>query len=126
MEYSDSAPWPTEADGKGSFLEIIDINSDNSVASGWKTSNTISGVNHILFEKSICIYPTPARKTITVTGNNFSVRSYIITDMLGRVISTNNNLTTSSINIEDMKPNVYFIELHFENGATVMKKFLKE
>lgn len=126
VEYSDSSPWPTEADGKGSFLELIDLNSDNSLASSWKASNIISGVENIQFENSISIYPTPARTAIRISGNNLSIKSYIITDMFGKIISTDNNLTTSTINLEHLKPNIYFIKLSFENGMTVVKKILKE
>ena len=38
LTYDDNFPWPVEADGDGSTLELIDANSDNSVAENWKAS----------------------------------------------------------------------------------------
>jgi hypothetical protein len=37
VNYSDSLPWP-DADGNGYYLELPDINLDNSLASSWKAS----------------------------------------------------------------------------------------
>ncbi len=36
--YSDLNPWPTEADGNGSFLQLKDVALDNSLASSWTVS----------------------------------------------------------------------------------------
>ena len=38
LTYDDNLPWPLEADGQGSTLELIDANSDNSKAENWKAS----------------------------------------------------------------------------------------
>ena len=39
VEYTDSVPWPESADGDGFYLELIDVNSDNALASSWKASS---------------------------------------------------------------------------------------
>ncbi|MCB0746449.1 MAG: CotH kinase family protein [Ignavibacteriae bacterium] len=38
LTYDDIAPWPIEADGAGSTLELIDAESDNSVGINWRAS----------------------------------------------------------------------------------------
>ena len=38
VEYSDVAPWPTEPDGNGPTLELINPNLDNNLASSWAAS----------------------------------------------------------------------------------------
>ena len=38
VEYDDEYPWPLEADGKGSTLELIDPSFDNSLAVSWIAS----------------------------------------------------------------------------------------
>ncbi|MEO9514103.1 MAG: CotH kinase family protein, partial [Flavobacteriaceae bacterium] len=38
VTYQDDTPWPENADGSGSYLELIDLNSDNSLASNWRDS----------------------------------------------------------------------------------------
>lgn len=35
VEYSDKVPWPETADGDGFYLELINVNSDNTSAINW-------------------------------------------------------------------------------------------
>ena len=39
VDYNDSYPWPTEPDGNGPTLELIDPESDNSLSENWSFSN---------------------------------------------------------------------------------------
>jgi hypothetical protein len=39
VNYSDSSPWPPQADGSGPYLKLTGLNLDNSLASSWTTSN---------------------------------------------------------------------------------------
>ena len=39
VEYNDIPPWPLEADGQGSTLELIDPSLENDMASNWAASN---------------------------------------------------------------------------------------
>jgi uncharacterized repeat protein (TIGR02543 family) len=43
VSYDDEAPWPVEADGQGYSLELIDIESDNSIAESWQASEYKQG-----------------------------------------------------------------------------------
>ncbi|MBE9464510.1 CotH kinase family protein [Dyadobacter subterraneus] len=43
VEYFDSAPWPTSADGGGKSLELKEPNLDNSLASNWQASSADNG-----------------------------------------------------------------------------------
>ena len=38
VQYDDNEPWPEEADGEGSTLELINFDSDNSLAESWESS----------------------------------------------------------------------------------------
>jgi hypothetical protein len=38
VEYDETSPWPTAANGDGSSLEIINFDLDNNVASNWRAS----------------------------------------------------------------------------------------
>jgi hypothetical protein len=42
--YRDSGAWPTQADGDGSSLEIIDPSSDNTAASNWRAAKGFGGI----------------------------------------------------------------------------------
>lgn len=40
MEYSDKVPWPETADGDDFYLELINVNSDNTSAINWVASSS--------------------------------------------------------------------------------------
>jgi hypothetical protein len=42
VEYFDVAPWPTEADGGGSYLQLINTSLDNNLATSWIISNKVN------------------------------------------------------------------------------------
>lgn len=43
LTYSDDTPWPIEADGDGSTLELTDASSDNTLAASWMASSRLGG-----------------------------------------------------------------------------------
>lgn len=128
VEYSDSYPWPVDADGNGSYLELTNLNSDNSFFSNWSASNRILGIDGVVNDDLIKIYPMPAQSVITVYCANLIIQSYEISDMLGRVVMLENNYssTNNSINVDNLSPNVYFVKLNFNNGTSVVKKIIKK
>ena len=69
VEYTDHLPWPISADGYGSFLELVDLNSDNSLATNWKESDQLSRIENISVYKMVRIAPIPAQSNIS--RNNF-------------------------------------------------------
>ncbi len=42
VEYFDASPWATEADGGGSYLQLINTSLDNNLASSWIISNQVN------------------------------------------------------------------------------------
>lgn len=44
VNYDDGGDWPSEADGDGPSLEIINVNAENNVGTNWRASATFSGV----------------------------------------------------------------------------------
>lgn len=125
VEYADNSPWPISADGDGSFLELVDLNSDNNVASNWKESDLLSGFENAYLDRAVKIAPIPAHSTITVSYNSGSVSSYEILDLMGRRIR-NNTAFTNTINIENLLPGIYLLKIHFEEGITVVKQMIKD
>ncbi|MFZ4726466.1 MAG: CotH kinase family protein [Paludibacter sp.] len=127
VEYFDSSPWPIEADGIGAFLELVNLNSDNSNASNWISSNKVLGINDIRFDNNIKIYPTQAQATINIFSNNLTIKSYKITDILGKVVidEISSYSQNNKINIEKLSPNIYFLILYFDNGKSAVRKFVK-
>ena len=57
--YDDTDPWPTAPDGNGNTLSLIDVTSDNNVATNWEASSQINGTPGQ--ENSAVINPTVIR-----------------------------------------------------------------
>ncbi len=127
VEYSDTAPWPVEADGSGPHLELKDINADNSQAANWSASSQALAVNDPSLENTIILYPNPIQNSIKIQNSNIPLSSYEIYDLIGRKMVSKKNLNpaTNSIDIKHLKPNTYFIKLYFDNGASATKKIIK-
>ena len=62
MEYDDASPWPTEPDGEGPTLELIDPDLDNSLAQSWAASmghGTPGDVNSVTSTEDIAVEARP-------------------------------------------------------------------
>lgn len=43
VDYDDSSPWPTEPDGDGPTLQLVDVNTDNAAGANWQASAEVGG-----------------------------------------------------------------------------------
>lgn len=126
VEYSDISPWPITADGLGSFLELIDLNSDNNLASNWKASTQLFSSLQSPLKNDLKIHPLPAKEHITITGSN-AINSYEITDLMGRTVRAESqfNSLSNTINIESLMPDIYLIKFQFIDGTSAVRKIIK-
>lgn len=128
VEYKDSAPWPVEADGEGYYLQLVDINSDNSLASNWVISSRMAlGTQNSFAEKTIILYPNPARTNLTVESGTEQLACYEIYDLNGRLVKPKTEVTATrfTVTLEELLPNTYIVKLYYPDGETVIKKLTK-
>jgi hypothetical protein len=128
VRYSDNLPWPGEADGAGYFLELIDINADNALASNWTFSSNLSvGVNDKQLSQSVNVYPNPAQSIITIDGEQNKINSFEIYDLSGRKMISRNEIKLNHfpVDIRMLLLGIYFIKLNCDNGESIVKKFSK-
>jgi hypothetical protein len=104
--YDDNLPWPMEADGLGASLELLDAESDNSLAESWKSSSghgtpgtinsvltTVDGRNDNITPDEFSLfqnYPNPFNPTTTIKysvpeKSHLSLKIY---DLLGKEVAT--------------------------------------
>ncbi len=129
VEYFDTNPWPIDADGNGAYLNLIDLNLDNSVASSWvATTSTLSNSFVNSFENATTLYPNPATSNLTIINNQIAIKNYQLFDALGRLIFQKNDINRNSenISIENLAQNTYILKIVFENNKLGIFKVLKK
>jgi hypothetical protein len=100
--YDDETPWPTEADGIGYSLELIDASTDNSIASNWRASSHYLGSPGLENGQSVSIngdsevpaeiellqnYPNPFNPSTTISfsipkASNVRINIYSVSGQL--------------------------------------------
>jgi len=74
------------------------------------------------------IFPNPASSSLTIdAGNSNTILSLKVYDILGKGISAQGNIhtTKSQLNISNLNPGVYLLEVQSEQGA-YFAKFVKQ
>lgn len=128
VQYFASYPWPTEADGLGSYLVLNNLTANNNVGSNWSASNFTLAVNDTRLENTVSVYPIPAQNELIVYSADMEIERYEILNLMGAVIQQKTALGSnkSSIDIQQLSSNIYLLKLYFSNGATTTKKFVKQ
>ncbi len=140
VEYDDEDPWPTEPDGNGPTLELIDPNLDNAQASSWDAcaapgaehgtpgllnndcSLGVDDFNYI----TVSVFPNPMKTTATIlVSNNTSPLQLVVYDIIGRevkIMKSNSNkfiLERGSLN-----SGIYFLKILIVDGSFIQTKKL--
>lgn len=122
VAYSSRPPWPQEANGRGSFLELIDLNSDNNRPENWRASQILSAESRNM--DIISIFPNPFSDYIRIETNSRQT-TYSIINAVGIVVlsgeSTENSITISTRNIPS---GIYILKIT-SDGETICQKIVK-
>jgi hypothetical protein len=127
VEYLDKAPWPETADGDGFYLELIDINSDNSLATSWMASSSdVLSTNFFTnSEVDFTVYPNPVEEKLMITSKQ-TIQKISIFNLLGQQVKTLQvNFKSGEVNISKLNKGMYFLNLQLINGARISTKIFK-
>jgi len=134
MFYQDTFPWPTDPDGEGFTLELLDENGDFCNGNNWFAGCPGGSPGEAYFEpcttgvpenpkNEIIIFPNPARDQINIniqvaTPGSLKVK---IRNSLGNIVFANTYPFPASdrtliLNAEKWSAGIYFIEILDENG----------
>jgi hypothetical protein len=82
--------------------------------------------NDYVFDNSVFIYPNPATNVLNynVTANT-TIAAISIHDISGKVVFSNANLISNTIDIASLSSGVYFVTFQSDKNS-VTKKFIKE
>ncbi len=85
--------------------------------------NYTMSVNDMVYKNKNIISPNPAKRFIKIDLKNKPVQSIEIIDAAGRTY--NPKLNSNEVNVEALKPGIYYIKVKTENTSYI-NKFIKE
>ncbi len=124
VEYDDDEPWP-DADGSGSYLQLVSLTLDNSLASSWVASDTdalsAGGFSEV---PSVTIYPNPVGSILYVRSEEV-LNSFEVYDMYGKLLQSQKAISNNTeLDFRQYAPGMYIVKASGTNG-TVTKKIVK-
>jgi spore coat protein CotH len=124
VEYSSTTPWP-DANGNGSYLELISTDLDNALAKSWEASSDDNlALNQISDSKDIILFPNPISSYFIIQAKE-KITSYKIYDALGRLKQEGRgDSKTIKIECNTYSRGVYYISISNEKGKS-LKKMIK-
>ena len=123
--YSDSAPWPTEADGNGAYLQLKDLNSDNSLAENWTACEDLMNVADHGETTIIAPYPNPTTGKVHIELTATPV-SIMVTDLTGKtVLETAASTQQFDLDLSPLPAGLYLMKAQMTDGKSVHGKIVK-
>ena len=125
VTYSCNPPWPEEANGLGYYLELIDVNSDNSLAENWRATETPLSEFKIIQQSTPTVYPNPFTDYIQI-GTNAAKMTYSIFNAIGHeVISGESTDDTTTISTHNLPSGIYIVKITSDR-ETICQKIVKD
>jgi hypothetical protein len=121
VQYFDSEPWP-DADGSGSYLQLISTDLDNNVAASW-TANSGTSLSAVSFAEAskIVVYPNPVNDMLTIRSADV-IRNVEVYDIYGKLLqSVSQGTTVTEINFSRYASGIYFVKVSNEKGSMTQK-----
>ena len=129
VTYNDVLPWPEEADGEGSFLSLIGLDLDNSLASSWVAVSDNSqalSVNYLNNLSHISLYPNPVEDLLIIQSNTGSINKIEIFNIEGqRILEYSSDRQRIEIDLIQIPSGLYFAKISSGNDI-IAKKIIKK
>lgn len=116
VHYYDSEPWPSEPDGFGPYLQLIDLDADNSLPENWIAADFYDNVEAVS-DNDFAVYPNPSNDVLHIISDEEFTTVEVI-EMTGKMIvkTTENMVDVSSI------PNGLYVLKINTKRHTIVKK----
>lgn len=113
--YEDDAPWPWQADGEGPYLELIDLDLDNSLPESWTLGYDLTSVDKNTDPVEFMLFPNPTQGLVTLVGGE---NEYRIANVLGQTLMTGSlHGEAQQVDVSHLPAGLYLITL----GKTTRK-----
>ncbi len=119
--YADSDPWPWEADGEGAYLQLIDLDLDNSLPESWTVGYDLTDVSENETVEGFQVFPNPTDGLLYVKTPDGKTTScdYRITNMMGQTLMA--GPLKDRIDVSSLPSGIYFITVAAVTKKVVVK-----
>lgn len=125
VHYSDSLPWPPEADGNGPYLELKDLDSDNSLPENWGIGDDLTKIDKFIENQNIALYPNPTSDKIHIALSEYAIHCQMM-DLMGNVLQeTSPSSPDFEIDLSGLPSGLYLVKLQFADGRMAFRKVVK-
>jgi hypothetical protein len=118
VHYYDSEPWPTQADGNGPYLQLKDLNSDNSLAENWTIGDDLTGIQDLTEKPLVWVYPNPTDGEVHIMG--VEVGKVQVYNTIGQMVKAFGE--GNDISLLGVPKGLYFLHVTDKSGNTAMTK----
>ena len=126
VHYSDSLPWPMEADGYGPYLELKDLDSDNSLPENWTIGNDLTSIIKFIENQDIAIYPNPTSGKIRIALLENATHCQIV-GLMGNILQeTSPSNSSFELDLSGWPSGMYLIKLLMADGKSAYRKVVKQ
>ena len=122
VKYSDNTPWPIDADGNGSYLQLISTDLDNSFASSWEASDDVKlSTNEFSQTVNINVYPNPFSSILDISSNE-NIERIVIFDVSGKMVKSYDvNANQINLDLSALSKGFYFLKTTNNSGYKLQK-----
>ena len=125
VHYADSEPWPTEPDGNGPYLELKNLDSDNSLAENWTFGDDLTGIKQFSENQNIALYPNPTSGKIHIAASDNLVRCQVL-DLMGNILlETSPSSSIFDLDLSRFPSGMYIIKVTTVEGKISFGKVIK-
>jgi hypothetical protein len=114
-----------EADGEGPYLELKDLDSDNSLAENWTTGNDLTEIDKFIENQNITLYPNPTSGKIHIALSENAIHCQII-GLMGNVLQeTSLSNSNFDLDLSGLPSGMYLVKVQFVDGRVAFRKIVK-
>ncbi len=116
VHYFDSEPWPTEPDGLGPYLQLIDLDSDNSLPESWTAAIYYDNLEAVS-DNDFSVYPNPSNDVLHIISDKEFTTVEII-DLTGKtIVKTAENM----VDVSSIPSGLYLLKINDKHRTFVKK-----
>jgi hypothetical protein len=136
--YNDVFPWPSEADGLGATLELINPILDNSLPENWFARDTPGGSpgapNYYITssankfaENNLLIYPNPFNQSFIINQANYTGTSQLnLFDATGRIVLQKTLVSNVEVlDVSNLAAGMYVLQLQGNAESPQIARIVK-